>query len=107
MPCFRTTQIATTDQAGLARDELRVLQAVEQGMKNHDLVPVELISTIASLKHGGAFKCFPNQSPAALDRPLRVLCQDCSWSKSGFLPDEPLSNTSYFSTVVGLFPKHT
>ena len=40
----------------LSRDELRVLQAVEQGMKNHDLVPVELISSIANLKHGGAFK---------------------------------------------------
>jgi len=48
------------DVAGLrylSKDELRVLQAVEQGMKNHDLVPVELISSIASLKHGGAFKC--------------------------------------------------
>lgn len=26
-------------------------------MKNHDIVPVELISSIAALKHGGAFKC--------------------------------------------------
>ena len=40
----------------LSKDELRTLQAVEQGMKNHDLVPVELISSIANLKHGGAFK---------------------------------------------------
>ncbi|EKX54439.1 hypothetical protein GUITHDRAFT_63472, partial [Guillardia theta CCMP2712] len=41
----------------LSRDEMRTLQAVEQGMKNHELVPVELISSIANLKHGGAFKC--------------------------------------------------
>ena len=40
----------------LSKDEMRVLMAVEQGMKNHDLVPVELIATIANLKHGGAFK---------------------------------------------------
>ena len=40
----------------LSKDELRTLMAVEQGMKNHELVPVELISTIANLKHGGAFK---------------------------------------------------
>ena len=40
----------------LSKDEMRTLQAVEQGMKNHDLVPVELVSSIASLKHGGAFK---------------------------------------------------
>ena len=41
----------------MSKDELRTLQAVEQGMKNHDIVPVELISSIAALKHGGAFKC--------------------------------------------------
>jgi RIO kinase 2 len=29
----------------------------KQGMKNHDIVPVELIGSIAALKHGGAFKC--------------------------------------------------
>lgn len=26
------------------------------GMKNHDLVPVELITTIAKLRHGGTHK---------------------------------------------------
>ena len=59
--------IAVAEPVFPARDELRVLQAVEQGMKNHDLVPVELISSIASLKHGGAFKCVPNQSPTTLN----------------------------------------
>jgi RIO kinase 2 len=44
----------------LTKDDLRTLQAVEQGMKNHDIVPVELISSIASLKHGGAYKCLSN-----------------------------------------------
>ena len=44
----------------LSKDDLRTLQAVEQGMKNHDIVPVELISSIAALKHGGAYKCLSN-----------------------------------------------
>lgn len=41
----------------LRQDELRTLVAVEQGMKNHELVPTELIASIAGLKHGGAHKC--------------------------------------------------
>lgn len=40
----------------LTNDNYRVLQAVEMGMRNHELVPVDLINQIASLKHGGAFK---------------------------------------------------
>eukprot|EP00793_Prasinoderma_coloniale_P002380 PRCOL_00001861-RA len=41
----------------LGRDEFRVLTAVEMGMRNHELVPAELVSSIAKLKRGGAFKC--------------------------------------------------
>ena len=37
----------------MSRDEFRVLTAVEMGMKNHDLVPLPLISSLASLRHGG------------------------------------------------------
>ncbi|XP_051532706.1 serine/threonine-protein kinase RIO2 [Myxocyprinus asiaticus] len=40
----------------LSRDDFRVLTAVEMGMKNHEIVPVSLISSIASLKHGGCNK---------------------------------------------------
>ncbi|XP_070760651.1 serine/threonine-protein kinase RIO2 [Enoplosus armatus] len=40
----------------LARDDFRVLTAVEMGMKNHEIVPVSLLSSIASLKHGGCNK---------------------------------------------------
>jgi len=40
----------------LSRDEFRVLTAVEMGMKNHDLVPRELVTNIAALRHGGAEK---------------------------------------------------
>ena len=59
----------------LSKDELRTLQAVEQGMKNHDLVPVELISSIANLKHGGAFKALGQyeESVAAYRVALRSL----------------------------------
>ena len=41
----------------LGRDEFRVLTAVELGMRNHELVPAELVASIAKLKRGGAFKC--------------------------------------------------
>ncbi|XP_072289247.1 serine/threonine-protein kinase RIO2 [Eucyclogobius newberryi] len=40
----------------LSREDFRVLTAVEMGMKNHELVPVSLLSSIASLKHGGCNK---------------------------------------------------
>jgi RIO kinase 2 len=40
----------------LSRDDFRVLTAVEMGMKNHDMVPRELITQIASLRHGGSEK---------------------------------------------------
>lgn len=40
----------------LSKDDFRVLVAVEMGMKNHELVPVELITQIARLRHGGSGK---------------------------------------------------
>ncbi|XP_061585951.1 serine/threonine-protein kinase RIO2 [Cololabis saira] len=40
----------------LSRDDFRVLTAIEMGMKNHEIVPVSLLSSIASLKHGGCNK---------------------------------------------------
>jgi RIO kinase 2 len=40
----------------LSKDDYRVLTAVEQGMRNHELVPVELITSIAKLRHGGIVK---------------------------------------------------
>ncbi|KAG0566690.1 hypothetical protein KC19_7G081400 [Ceratodon purpureus] len=40
----------------LTKDEFRVLTAVEMGMKNHEIVPAELVDRIAGLKHGGAYK---------------------------------------------------
>ena len=40
----------------LQREDFRVLTAVEMGQRNHAIVPVELISKIAALRHGSAFK---------------------------------------------------
>jgi RIO kinase 2 len=37
-------------------NDFRVLEAVEQGMKNHALVPLPLVSSIANLRHGGVHK---------------------------------------------------
>lgn len=44
----------------LTRDDFRVLTAVEMGMRNHEIVPSELIDRIASLKHGGTYKVLKN-----------------------------------------------
>lgn len=40
----------------LTRDDYRVLVAIEMGMRNHEMVPVPLITSIAKLRHGGSFK---------------------------------------------------
>ncbi|OIT27942.1 hypothetical protein A4A49_34326 [Nicotiana attenuata] len=44
----------------LSKDDFRVLTAVEMGMRNHEIVPSELIDRIASLKHGGSYKVLKN-----------------------------------------------
>lgn len=44
----------------LTKDDFRVLTAVEMGMRNHEIVPSELIDRIASLKHGGTYKVLKN-----------------------------------------------
>lgn len=40
----------------MSSEDFRVLTAVEMGMKNHEIVPISLVSQIASLKHGGCHK---------------------------------------------------
>jgi RIO kinase 2 len=40
----------------LTKDDYRVLTAVEMGMRNHEMVPVSLITSIAQLRHGGSYK---------------------------------------------------
>ncbi|KAI5670042.1 hypothetical protein M9H77_19895 [Catharanthus roseus] len=44
----------------LSKDDFRVLTAVEMGMRNHEIVPAELIDRIASLKRGGTYKVLKN-----------------------------------------------
>ncbi|XP_052200255.1 serine/threonine-protein kinase rio2 [Diospyros lotus] len=44
----------------LSKDDFRVLTAVEMGMRNHEIVPSELIIRIAALKHGGTYKVLRN-----------------------------------------------
>ena len=41
----------------LGKDDFRTLTAVEMGQKNHEIVPAQLVESIAKLKHGGTFKC--------------------------------------------------
>jgi RIO kinase 2 len=40
----------------LTKDDYRVLTAVEMGMRNHEMVPVPLITSIAKLRHGGSYR---------------------------------------------------
>jgi RIO kinase 2 len=40
----------------IQKEELRVLTAIEMGMRNHEWVPVKLIEKIADLKRGNGFK---------------------------------------------------
>ncbi|CAO2196665.1 unnamed protein product [Urochloa humidicola] len=44
----------------LTKDDFRVLTAVEMGMRNHEIVPAELVDRIAGLKHGGTYKVLRN-----------------------------------------------
>ncbi|KAH0942455.1 hypothetical protein HID58_002092, partial [Brassica napus] len=44
----------------LSKDDFRVLTAVEMGMRNHEIVPSELVDRIAGLKHGGTYKVLKN-----------------------------------------------
>ncbi|OQR81317.1 RIO kinase [Thraustotheca clavata] len=49
-------KLDVTGMRYLTKDHFKVLNAVEMGMKNHEIVPVELISSIAKLRHGGVSK---------------------------------------------------
>jgi RIO kinase 2 len=40
----------------MSKDDFRVMEAVEEGMRNHIIVPLPLISTLARLRHGGVTK---------------------------------------------------
>jgi RIO kinase 2 len=40
----------------LSHEEFRVLVSIEMGMKNHEVVPLPLIASIASLRNGGCHK---------------------------------------------------
>ncbi|XP_043691853.1 serine/threonine-protein kinase rio2-like isoform X1 [Telopea speciosissima] len=44
----------------LSKDDFRVLTAVEMGMRNHEIVPSELVDRIARLRHGGTYKVLKN-----------------------------------------------
>jgi len=44
----------------LTKDEFRVLVSIELGMRNHEVVPSQLIESIAQLKRGGTYKTLLN-----------------------------------------------
>lgn len=67
------------------RQDFRVLEAVESGMRNHALVPAKLIASIANLRHGGVHK---NISSLLRDK---LLSHDCSCGYDGYR----LTNSGY------------
>lgn len=44
----------------ITKEEFRIMTAIEMGMRNHELVPVPLIESIAKLTRGGTFKILSN-----------------------------------------------
>jgi RIO kinase 2 len=44
----------------LTKEDFRVLTAIEMGMKNHELVPTQLINSVAKLKFGGTPRALTN-----------------------------------------------
>uniref|UniRef100_A0A914VNT4 Hypoxanthine phosphoribosyltransferase n=1 Tax=Plectus sambesii TaxID=2011161 RepID=A0A914VNT4_9BILA len=40
----------------LLKEDFRILTAIEMGMKNHELVPTELIASVANIHHGSVAK---------------------------------------------------
>lgn len=44
----------------LTKEDFRVLEAIEQGMRNHELVPIDLITSLAKLRHGGIHRFLSN-----------------------------------------------
>ena len=56
----------------LSKDDYRVLVAVEMGMRNHELVPIELIANIAKLRHGGSHKILSTLLDTSLLLTLRI-----------------------------------
>ncbi|KAK4052655.1 Serine/threonine-protein kinase rio2 [Microbotryomycetes sp. JL201] len=49
-------KLDASDLRFLSNDEFRVLSAVEQGSKNHEVVPLALIAQVAGLRSGGVNK---------------------------------------------------
>ena len=68
----------------LSKDDFRVLTAIEMGMRNHELVPVELIDSIARLKHGGTQMCLSTLLRAKLIKHERKMYDGYALKYSGY-----------------------
>ncbi|KAL7067514.1 RIO1 family protein [Cryptosporidium serpentis] len=53
-------KLDVTNLRFINKDEWRILTAVEMGMKNHELVPVQLIESIGNLRHTGSYGLLQN-----------------------------------------------
>ncbi|CAB9513346.1 protein kinase RIO2 [Seminavis robusta] len=60
------------------RKDYRVLEAVEEGMKNHGIVPGPIVASLANLRHGGSHKII---SSLLRDK---LLSHECKTKKGGY-----------------------
>lgn len=85
----------------LSKDDFRVLTAVEMGMRNHEIVPAELIDRIASLKRGGTYKVLKNLLKYKLLHHDSSRCDGFRLTYLGydFLAIKTLVNRGVFSAI--------
>lgn len=78
-------KLKVTNLRYLAREDFRVLTAIEMGMKNHELVPGPLVAQIANVRAGGVHKV------------LRELCKHrlCAYERGKHYDGYRLTNMGY------------
>jgi|JI6StandDraft_1071083.scaffolds.fasta_scaffold511101_1 RIO kinase 2 len=62
----------------ISREELRILSAIEMGMRNHEYVTAELITRIGNLKGGETFKTIQKLLKNKLIVHIGNKCRDAS-----------------------------
>jgi RIO kinase 2 len=68
----------------MTKEDFRVLVAIEMGMKNHDIVPTELIIILAGLRHGGVMKFISTLARAKLIAHDRSIFDGYKLTYSGY-----------------------
>lgn len=71
-------KLDATDLRYVTPDEFRVLAAVEQGSKNHEVIPTVLIAQISKITGGQVNKCLGALAKRGLvGRVANIKCERC------------------------------